>query len=68
MTPDITPLTAHESGYQIYAKNRRIGAVIGLASGQFAAWSRHGKIGEFATPGEAEAAVRTAPKRRKSEP
>ena len=67
-TPNIIPLTAHEAGYRVYAKNRRIGAVIGLASGQFAAWSPHGKIGEFATPGQAEAAVRAAPKPRKSAP
>jgi hypothetical protein len=52
-------LTAIEAGYQVYAGNRQIGAVIGLASGQFAAWNRK-KIGEFATPGQAEAAVRAA--------
>ena len=53
-------LTAIESGYQVFARNRQIGAVIGLVSGQFAAWSRDRKIGEFATPGQAEATVRDA--------
>jgi hypothetical protein len=51
-------LTAIEAGYQVYARNRQIGAVIGLACGQFAAWNRGGKIGEFATLSQAEAAVR----------
>ena len=50
-------LTAIEAGYQVFARKRQIGAVIGLASGQFAAWNRGGKIGEFATLGQAEAAV-----------
>ena len=58
-------LTAIESGYQVFAKNRQIGAVIGLANGQFAAWSRDRKIGEFATPGLAEAAVCAADRARK---
>jgi hypothetical protein len=49
---------AIESGYQVFARKRQIGAVVGLARGQFAAWNRSGKIGEFATPGQAEAAVR----------
>jgi hypothetical protein len=53
-------LTAIESGYQVFSRNRQIGAVIGLVSGQFAAWSRDRKIGEFATPGQAEATVRAA--------
>jgi hypothetical protein len=53
-------LTAIEAGYQVFARKRQIGAVIGLASGQFAAWNRGGKIGEFATLGQAEAAVRAA--------
>jgi hypothetical protein len=53
-------LTAIESGYQVFARNRQIGAVIGLVSGQFAAWSRDGKIGEFVTLGQAESAVRAA--------
>ena len=53
-------LTAIDSGYQVFAKNRQIGAVIGLASDQFAAWNRGGKIGEFATLGQAESAVRAA--------
>jgi hypothetical protein len=51
--------TANEAGYRVFAKKRQIGAVIGLASGQFAAWNRE-KIGEFATLGQAEAAVRAA--------
>ena len=53
-------LTAIEAGYQVYARNRQIGAVIGLACGQFAAWNRDGKIGEFATLGQAEGAVHAA--------
>jgi hypothetical protein len=53
-------LTANASGYQVFARNRQIGAVIGLLSGQFAAWSHGGKIGEFATLSQAEAAVRAA--------
>jgi hypothetical protein len=53
-------LTAIEAGYQVFARNRQIGAVIGLADGQYAAWNRDGKIGEFATLGEAENAVRAA--------
>ena len=53
-------LTAIESGYQVFARNRQIGAVIGLASGQYAAWNRAGKIGESATPGQAEVTVRAA--------
>lgn len=54
-------LTANEAGYSVLdARKRKIGAVNSLASGQFAAWSRSGKIGEFATPGQAEIAVRVA--------
>jgi hypothetical protein len=53
-------LTANEAGYPVFARKCQVGAVIGLANGQFAAWSRRGKIGEFATPGHAEAAVRAA--------
>lgn len=59
--PPVGSLTAVEAGYQVFgARKRRIGAVIGLASGQYGAWSRGGKIGEFPTLGEAEAAVRAA--------
>ena len=61
-------LSAIESGYQVFACNRQIGAVIGLASGQFAAGNRGGKIGEFATPGQAEAAVRAADLAQKRRP
>jgi hypothetical protein len=53
-------LSANEAGYPVFARKRQIGAVIGLASGQFAAWSRGGKIGNFATLAQAEAAVRAA--------
>ena len=53
-------LTAIEAGYQVFARKRQIGAVIGLASGQYAAWNRDGKIGEFVTLGQAESAVRAA--------
>jgi hypothetical protein len=59
-------LTANEAGYSVLdARKRKIGAVISLASGQFAAWSRSGKIGEFATPGQAESVVRIADRARK---
>ena len=59
-------LTANEANYSVLdARKRKIGAVISLASGQFAAWSRSGKIGEFATPGQAESAVRIADRARK---
>jgi hypothetical protein len=58
-------LTTIEAGYTVFARKHKIGAVIGLASGQFAAWSRHGKIGEFATPGQADNAVRAADRARK---
>jgi hypothetical protein len=61
-------LTAIKAGYQVFARNRQIGAVIALASGQFAAWNRDGKIGEFATLGQAEGAVRTADRARKRRP
>jgi hypothetical protein len=62
-------LTAFEAGYLVFnARKRRIGAVIGLASGQFAAWDRDGKIGEFATLGQAESAVRAADRGRKPRP
>jgi hypothetical protein len=61
-------LTAIASGYQVFASNRQIGAVIGLASGQFAAWNRGGKIGEFAMLGQAENAVRAADRARKRRP
>jgi hypothetical protein len=61
-------LTAIEAGYHVYAGNRQIGAVIGLASGQFAAWNHDRKIGEFATPGQAEAAVCAADRARKRRP
>jgi hypothetical protein len=40
-------LTAIEAGYLVWdARKRQIGAVIGLASGKYAAWNRDGKIGE----------------------
>ena len=61
-------LTAIESGYQVFARNRRIGAVIGLADGQYAAWNRGGKIGEFATLGQAESAVRAADRTQQHRP
>jgi hypothetical protein len=61
-------LTAIEAGYQVYARNRQIGAVIGLTSGQFAAWNRGGKIGEFATLGQAESAVRGADRAQQRRP
>ena len=62
-------MTACETGYVVLdARQRKIGAVIGLASGQFAAWNRDGKIGEFATPGQADSAVRAADRARKSRP
>jgi hypothetical protein len=57
-------LTAIEAGYAVFARKQKIGAVVSLASGQYAAWSRDGKIGEFATPGQAESAVRAARKPR----
>jgi hypothetical protein len=44
-----------------------MGAVIG-ASGQFAAWNRDGKIGEFATPGQADNAVRAVDSSAKTTP
>ena len=54
-------LTAVDAGYLVFGKRKhRIGNVIGLASGEYAAWSRGGKIGEFATLSQAEAAVRAA--------
>jgi hypothetical protein len=54
-------LTAIEAGYLVCdARKGQIGAVIGLASGQYAAWNRAGKIGESATPGQAEVTVRAA--------
>jgi hypothetical protein len=61
-------LTAIEAGYQVFARNRQIGAVIRLADGQYAAWNRDGKIGEFATPGQAESAVRAADRASKRRP
>jgi hypothetical protein len=61
-------LTALDTGYVVFAKKCRIGAVIGLADGQYAAWNRGGKIGEFATLGEAESAVRAADRARKRRP
>ena len=61
-------LTAIESGYQVFSRNRQIGAVIGLASGQFAAWNRDEKIGDYATLGQAESAVRAADRTRQHRP
>jgi hypothetical protein len=59
-------LTAIEAGYLVFdARKRKIGAVIGLTSGQYAAWNRDEKIGEFATLGQAESAVRAADRARK---
>ena len=59
-------LTAIEAGYVVLdARKRQIGAVIGLADGQYAAWSRDGKIGEFATRGQADSAVCVADRARK---
>jgi hypothetical protein len=66
--PRLERLTTIEAGYPVFARKHKIGAVIGLASGQFAAWNRHGKIGEFATPGQAESAVRVAHRARKPRP
>jgi hypothetical protein len=54
-------LTAIDAGYLVFGtRKRRMGAVIGLASAQYAAWSRDRKIGKFATPGQAKATVRAA--------
>jgi hypothetical protein len=62
-------LTAIEAGYVVLdARNRQIGAVIGLACDQFAAWNREGKIGEFATLGQAKSAVHAADRARKRRP
>jgi hypothetical protein len=62
-------LNSVEAGYQVFgARKRRIGAVIGLASGQYGAWSRGGKIGEFATLSQAEAAVRACDRARNPRP
>jgi hypothetical protein len=61
-------LTAPETGYQVFARNRKIGAVIGLASGQVAAWNRDEKIGEYATLGQAQSAVHAADRARKRRP
>jgi hypothetical protein len=62
-------MTACETGYVVLdARQRKIGAVIGLAGGQFAAWNRDGKIGEFATPGQADNAVRAVDRARKPRP
>jgi hypothetical protein len=62
-------MTACETGYVVLdATQRKIGAVIGLAGGQFAAWNRDGKIGEFATPGQADNAVRAVDRARKPRP
>jgi hypothetical protein len=61
-------LTTIEAGYPVFARKHKIGAVIGLASGQFAAWNRDGKIGEFATSGQADNAVRAVDRARKPRP
>jgi hypothetical protein len=60
--------TPIEAGYLVFVENRKIGAVFGLASGQYAAWNSHGKIGEFPTLGQAENAVRAARRARKPRP
>jgi hypothetical protein len=38
-------LATIEAGYPVFAKKHKIGAVVGLASGRFAAWNRDRKIG-----------------------
>jgi hypothetical protein len=62
-------LTSFEAGYVVLdAGQRQIGAVFAEASGQYAAWDRNGKIGELATLGQAESAVRVAHRARKPRP
>lgn len=46
-------LTARDRGEVIKVGSLKIGAVIRIGSGRYAAWSTAGKLGEFATPGEA---------------
>ena len=62
-------MTAIEAGYVVLdARQRQIGAVFARASGQYAAWGRHGKIGGFATLGQADNAVRAVDRARKPRP
>jgi hypothetical protein len=60
-----TACSVIEDGYPVVdARGYKIGAFIGLSSDRYAAWSRGGKIGEFATLGQAESAVRAADRTR----
>jgi hypothetical protein len=62
-------MTDIEAGYVVLdARQRQIGTVFARASGQYAAWGRNGKIGEFDTWGQAENAVRLAHRARKPRP
>jgi hypothetical protein len=62
-------MTACETGCVVLdARQRQIGAVFARASGQYAAWNRDEKIGEFATLGKAESAVRAADRAHKPRP
>ena len=62
-------LTAIEAGYVVLdARKRQIGAADDRATGRYAALNRAGKIGEFATLGQAESVVRAADRARKQRP
>jgi hypothetical protein len=56
-------LTMRDRGMVIYGPGKkRLGCVIGLANGLWAAWNMHKKLGEYPTAIAAEHAVRSPPK------
>jgi hypothetical protein len=52
-------LTCQDAGFVVrHGKKRKIGGIVGLADGRFAAWSMREKIGDYDSPGDAVKAVR----------
>ncbi len=55
-------LTMRDAGEIVVRDGRRVGCIIHLRNGLWAAWSGAGKIGEYPTPGEAANAAYKAVK------
>jgi hypothetical protein len=60
---DPSGLTMRDRGMVIYGKGKKkLGCIVHLPSGLWAAWDLHRKLGEYPSAGEAETAVRSPPK------
>ena len=66
--PEPKELTNRDAGFIVHdAQLKRLGAVVRLGDGRYAAWSRRQKPGEFPTSGATEGAVRANEKDRPNE-